>query len=115
MNFKQTNSNNRSMIPLIMIGVGFLLIAGVLVWILSRPNSGTAANSQNIPYPEVKRASLDEVKTAYDQKQATFVDVRPEASYQEGHIPGSINIPLTDLQNQLSKLDPNAWIIPYCT
>ncbi|MDH7497497.1 MAG: rhodanese-like domain-containing protein [Syntrophomonadaceae bacterium] len=33
-----------------------------------------------------------------------IVDIRPSASYQLGHIPGSINLPLADLVDGLSRL-----------
>jgi rhodanese-related sulfurtransferase len=31
------------------------------------------------------------------------------------HIPGSLSIPLAEIETRLSELDPNQWIITYCT
>jgi hypothetical protein len=66
-------------------------------------------------YPSIVRVSLGNAKAAYDLKQATFVDVRDADSYGNSHIPGAKSIPLADLETRLGELDPNAWIITYCT
>lgn len=44
-----------------------------------------------------------------------FLDVRTAEAFQSGHIPGAINIPLAELESRISELDPNQWIITYCT
>jgi rhodanese-related sulfurtransferase len=44
-----------------------------------------------------------------------FVDVRSQASYDLGHIPGSLSIPLDQLPGRLGELNQNDWIITYCT
>ena len=46
---------------------------------------------------------------------AIIVDVRSKGEYAEGHIKGSINIPVATLTNNLSKLkDKNQSIITCC-
>ena len=46
---------------------------------------------------------------------AIIVDVRSKGEYAEGHIKGSINIPVDTLSNNLSKLkDKNQSIITCC-
>jgi len=45
---------------------------------------------------------------------ATVVDVRTKAEYQQGHIRGSINIPLNNLSNHYSKLNKTKPIITCC-
>lgn len=45
---------------------------------------------------------------------ATIVDVRTKGEYQQGHIKGSVNIPLNALQSQLSKLNKSKAIITCC-
>ncbi|TAN59125.1 MAG: ArsR family transcriptional regulator [Rhodospirillales bacterium] len=44
----------------------------------------------------------------------TVLDVRPEQEYAQGHIPGSLNIPLKDLKKKLSALPPKTQIVAYC-
>lgn len=45
---------------------------------------------------------------------ATIVDVRTKGEYAEGHIKGSINIPLDQLTQQLSKLPKGKPVITCC-
>lgn len=45
---------------------------------------------------------------------ATLVDVRTPGEFQSGHVKGSINIPLDQLGNQLSKLKNSQNIIVFC-
>ena len=42
---------------------------------------------------------------------AIILDVRTRGEYQSGHIKGSVNIPLNELQGQLSKLKKEKAII----
>jgi 3-mercaptopyruvate sulfurtransferase SseA len=64
---------------------------------------------------EVQRVSIEESKAAFDSGEAVFLDVRSESSYAAGHIPGALSIPLTDVPARIDELDPNQWIITYCT
>ena len=45
---------------------------------------------------------------------ATIVDVRTKNEYKDGHIKGSINIPLDTLSSQLAKLKKDKLIITCC-
>jgi phage shock protein E len=45
---------------------------------------------------------------------ALIVDVRTPAEYNGGHVKGSINIPLQNLEKQLSKLKKDQVIITCC-
>jgi len=48
------------------------------------------------------------------QRGATILDVRTTGEYQSGNVKGSINIPVQELQQQMSKLDKNKPIITCC-
>lgn len=45
---------------------------------------------------------------------ATIVDVRTKGEYAEGHIRGSLNIPLDQLSQNLSKLPKGKPVITVC-
>jgi phage shock protein E len=45
---------------------------------------------------------------------AVIVDVRTQDEYKSGHIKGAINIPLGNLENNLSKLKKDKCIITCC-
>lgn len=44
----------------------------------------------------------------------TVLDVRPADEFAVGHLPGAINIPLSELEARLAELDPNQEIVAYC-
>ncbi len=45
---------------------------------------------------------------------ATIVDVRTKAEYQQGHIKGSINIPLNNLSNHYATIKKDKPVITCC-
>lgn len=86
----------------------------------SHPNTGavsvpTVANPTPSTADAVTRVSLTDAKAAFDAKTAVFLDVRDAQSYALAHVPGALNIPLNELEARLGELNPNAWIITYCT
>ena len=102
---------------LLAIGGGFLLIvAAILLATQNAPAAPTpAAAFEEETYPEISRVSRKDSKSAYYAGTAVFVDVRSSEAYQGGRITSAINIPLAKLEPQIIELDPNQWIITYCT
>jgi len=43
-----------------------------------------------------------------------ILDVRPEAEYTAGHLPGAVHIPLEELADRLAELPPDQDIVAYC-
>lgn len=68
-----------------------------------------AAGYNAISAREVKERLEDEGDNGF-----IVLDVRNEASYETGHIPGAINIPLRELGYGLFDLDMTKDIIVYC-
>jgi rhodanese-related sulfurtransferase len=56
----------------------------------------------------------DELIRRRDTGEITLLDVRPHDEYTAGHIPGAINIPVTELADRLAELPAGADIIAYC-
>ncbi|UYW02461.1 rhodanese-like domain-containing protein [Flavobacterium agricola] len=48
------------------------------------------------------------------KNNAFLVDVRSAAEFAEGNVPGSVNIPLDQIEKQLSKLKQHKNIIVFC-
>ena len=48
------------------------------------------------------------------KKGAVIVDVRTKAEYQQGHLRGSVNIPLQSLSENLAKLKKDKPVITCC-
>jgi ArsR family transcriptional regulator len=47
-------------------------------------------------------------------KSVTILDVRPEAEFRLGHVPGALNIPIQELKRQIGKLPKAREIVAYC-
>tara|TARA_B100000508_G_C11465832_1_gene282447 strand:+ start:35192 stop:35557 length:366 start_codon:yes stop_codon:yes gene_type:complete len=46
---------------------------------------------------------------------ALLIDVRTQEEYKEGAIEGSIHIPLQEITQKISKLDPDQYYLTYCS
>jgi hypothetical protein len=104
--------------PIILIGAGIFVILAVVIWQLSLLPTTTAApiaGNFDIPYPEIKRVSLEDAKTALDTGGALILDVRDAGTFGSKHITGSINIPLNDLEKRANELPKDRWILTVCT
>ena len=44
----------------------------------------------------------------------TVLDVRPREEYAAGHLPGAVNIPITELEKRLSNLPKRREVVAYC-
>ncbi len=53
---------------------------------------------------------LDRIKDGL----VTVLDVRPPEEYQSGHVPGAINVPLSELEAHFSQLDTQQEVVAYC-
>lgn len=49
-----------------------------------------------------------------DQAGATLIDVREESEFAEGHVPGAINIPMSQLPRRIAELDPARPVYVVC-
>ena len=95
--------------------VGVALIATILT-ACAPASPQTEPESPVVGAPgEVQRITLEESKAAFDSGEAIFLDVRSRSSYATGHIPDAVSIPLVELEPRINELDPNQWIITYCT
>lgn len=70
-----------------------------------------AASSSDVP--EISR---EEIHRRLHDSSLTIVDVLPESSYVEAHIPGALSLPLEMVASRARELLPdfNAEIAVYC-
>ena len=62
----------------------------------------------------LEAVTLDELLSRMKSRDVVLLDVRPEGEYQNGHIPGAINIPAEALEKRLKELKKNKEYIAYC-
>ena len=58
--------------------------------------------------------SRSELKAKLRDRLVTLLDVRPEDEYSLGHLPGAVNIPLSQLKKHLAELPKTQEIVAYC-
>ena len=142
---------------LVFMTIGALLVAGLVVWALTRtvepsatpiPNAvetatlppasdtfSTCGQASVPPIPtataglttssqapvisgskaDVPRISAEDLREKIKAGSVTVVDVRDALSYQAGHIPGSLSIPLASVEANLDLLPKGKQVITYCT
>lgn len=97
-----------ALIPVIFILSGFGLIPNALA------NGGTWGDDDQASAPSFHSPiSLKQAEQLLGQKNVYFFDVNPEDIWQQGHIPGAVNINKPDWQSLLPK-DKTATLIFYC-
>ena len=58
--------------------------------------------------------SREELAERVKDGLVTVLDVRPEDEYALGHIPGAINVPLTELERRVRSLPQGREVVTYC-
>lgn len=114
------NKQNTRKSPVLLIALGVvLLLAAIIALVLQ--SLVNPAPAVVVPAPDetaiagIERVTLEEAKAAFDAGEAVFVDVRGAGAYQVARVPGAVLLPLNEVETRLSDLDPNDWIITYCT
>lgn len=65
-------------------------------------------NSKDINYQTLK-------KMIKKDRSIYLIDVRTKQEYDEGHLPGAINMCLYNIVDEIKRIDKNSKIILYCT
>ena len=74
-----------------------------------------APGSQTAYADGARRVTADELQGMIKTGQAVVVDVRNQASYDLGHIPGAKLIPAGEILNHLNELPRDKMIVTYCS
>jgi len=104
--------------------LGGVLLVALILWRVI-PSAGTETEAPDgvtlirtqadWPSPTVWRVRVKDAWQAAQQGDVVFVDTRDAESFARMHIPGAVNIPLAEMATRYQELDPNQWIITYCT
>src|SRR3954454_6616159 len=58
--------------------------------------------------------SLHDLRGRIKRGLVTVLDVRPDDEFNKGHLPGALNIPLSELRKRLSEIPSKREVIAYC-
>ena len=64
---------------------------------------------------DAPRISVADAKKAFDDGSAVFIDTHLKNAYDDGHIPGAINIPVAELDLKFNTIPKGKKIIAYCS
>jgi 3-mercaptopyruvate sulfurtransferase SseA len=62
-----------------------------------------------------RRVTIPELEELMKNNEALVLDVRNQAMYDSGHIPGSRLIPSGEILNHVSELPRDRMIVTYCS
>jgi 3-mercaptopyruvate sulfurtransferase SseA len=107
-----------------LIHIGLFLLGSALLLGCSTNNVrkiGTQTSSSQQPATNttfadgVARITISELQEKIKSNEVFIVDVRNQASFDVGHIPGSKLIPEGEILNHVGELPKNKLIVTYCS
>ncbi|SDQ75864.1 Rhodanese-related sulfurtransferase [Pseudomonas sp. UC 17F4] len=63
---------------------------------------------------QLEGISREELLERLQEHSVTLLDVRPAEEFAQGHLPGAINIPFSELQQRLGELPASQEVVAYC-
>ena len=93
--------------------VAELLISIRAIATRHRPRTDRARQAYLGP-ADTEAISRDELLTRARTGDVVVLDVRPDAEYAAGHLPGALNIPLQELADRLDELPADGDVVAYC-
>ena len=63
----------------------------------------------------VRRVTTDELEAMMNNGEVFIADVRNQAAYDQGHIPGAKLIPVGEVANRTGEFPRNKLIVTYCS
>lgn len=101
-----------------------LIVAAAVIFAACNAVDRTASsNTRSAPSPGsdtvyadgARRVTADEMVEMVKKNQAVVIDVRSQAMYDLGHIPGAKLIPAGEILNHLDELPRDKMIVTYCS
>ena len=101
----------------------FLILATAVILIscngadkIARNNAQKPSITPNKNYPDgVGRVTVDELDAMIKSGDVFVADVRNQAMYDAGHIPGAKLIPVGDVANRSNEFPRDKLIVTYCS
>jgi 3-mercaptopyruvate sulfurtransferase SseA len=98
------------------------LILATAVTLISCNSAGKIAKN-NVPsvkpntnYPDgIGRVTIDELEAMMKNGEVFVADVRSQAMYDAGHIPGAKLIPVGEVANRTNEFPRDKLIVTYCS
>ena len=103
----------------------FLALCLVTAAILISCNKGTNVATGNQPKTQLgpettyadgaRRITIEELESLMKNNEVYLLDVRTQAAFDAGHLPGSRLIPAGEILNHVNDLPRDKMIVTYCS
>jgi len=90
----------------------YVLLAGVLGLVLALAGCSGSSGPATTTVQQISDTQLQALMDG--AAPLAVVDVRSEGEFEAGYIPGSINIPLSELSSRIDELDRNVPVVCVC-
>jgi len=80
-----------------------------------RKSTGTGSGPDTVYADGARRVTIDELEAMIKDGTAIVVDVRNQAAFDQGHIPGSRLIPAGEILNHINDLPRDKTVVTYCS
>jgi 3-mercaptopyruvate sulfurtransferase SseA len=84
-------------------------------FIEKKSTSGTGSGPDTVYADGARRVTIDELEAMMKDGTAIVVDVRNQAAFDQGHIPGSRLIPAGEILNHINDLPRDKTVVTYCS
>ncbi len=82
---------------------------------LSSTKKAASSGPETVYADGARRVTIEELEAMQKDGTAIVIDVRDQASYDLGHIPGSRLIPAGEILNHINELPRDKMIVTYCS
>ena len=101
--------------------LAFAFVVAMTLQVLGQTSSSQTSSAQNSAkkteevFPNIKKLSFHEIDSFLDKfTNAVVLDVRkPEEAVQTGTFKGAINIPIDQLEQRLSEIPKDRFVLPF--
>ncbi|MSP14012.1 MAG: metalloregulator ArsR/SmtB family transcription factor [Chloroflexi bacterium] len=63
---------------------------------------------------EFKQITVQELQERLQTGEVILIDVRPATEYRNGHLPGALSMPLSEIQQMMAALPDDRMVVAYC-
>ena len=111
----------KQLLTMLREGAAFFLLASIVglayaaasgQWLFSHTGSSSSDSA-----PTSSFITLQDAVFLHTKGTVVFIDARHEYDFQQGHIPGAINIPLSEFDSKatmINNLPRNKTLVTYC-
>lgn len=90
----------------------FLLALAMVILVSGCANQETGSPEQESAFQEIQ---AEEVKAMIAGKEdIVLLDIREQSDFEQGHLNGSISIPIGQITSRINELDKNKTIVVIC-